>query len=278
MVPKSERTRPSGVEEDEVSKAEGTASATISTVERAADVLLHLASRPGQDLGVTQIAETLALPKAAVHRVLASLRTRELVELDEQTHRYRLGVAAMRLGMAYVDGIDVRAMARPHLMDLCRATNETATLSVPLGNRARIYVDQVLPDREVLMSVTLGDPYPLHAGASSRVLLAFQSPEELDAYLALPELDRLTANTVVDREALRAELHEVRDKGWAMSVAERQEGAASVAAPVRDHTGRAIAVVSVCGPGERFVESIEIYRDALLSVAAQLSRRTGWLD
>ena len=256
--------------------SKGITSATISTVERAADVLLHLASFPGQDLGVTEIAEALTLPKAAVHRVLASLRTRELVELDERTHRYSLGVAAMRLGTAYVDGIDVRSMARPHLMDLCRTTRETATLSVPLGARARIYVDQVLPDREVLMSVTQGDPYPLHAGASSRVLLAFQPPEDVEAYLALPELDRLTANTVVDRDALRAELDDVRNKGWAMSVAERQEGAASVAAPVRDHTGTAIAVISVSGPSERFTESVDTHREALMAVTAELSRRTGW--
>lgn len=259
-----------------MSKAEGANSATIATVERAADVLLHFASVPGHDLGVTEIAEGLGLPKAAVHRVLASLRGRGLVELDERTHRYSLGVAAMKLGMAYLERIDVRAMARPYLVDLCATTRETATLSVPLGKQSRIYVDQVLPDREVLMSVTQGEPYPLHAGASSRALLAFQPRERIETYLALPELDRLTSGTIVDRDALRADLEDVRSQGWAMSVAERKEGAASVAAPVRDHEGRAVAVISVCGPSERFMEGVDACRDALLEATAALSHSTGW--
>lgn len=259
-----------------MSKAEGATSATIATVERAADVLLHFTTAPGQDLGVTEIADALDLPKAAVHRVLASLRSRELVVLDPRTRRYSLGVGAMRLGLAYLDRMDVRAMARPYLQDLCARTRETATLSVPLGTRSRIYVDQVLPDREVIMSVTQGEPYPLHAGASSRALLAFQPAEQVDAYLREADLERVRAETPVDPDALRADLAEIRERGWAMSVAERKEGAASVAAPIRNHDGNAIAVISVCGPTERFLAEVEECRTALLEATAELSRRAGW--
>lgn len=239
---------------------------------------MHFTTTVGNDLGVTEIASALAMPKAAVHRVLASLRGRGLVELDPRTHRYSLGVAAMRLGLSYLDGIDVRAMARLELIDLCQTTRETATLSVPLGARSRIYVDQVLPDREVIMSVTQGEPYPLHAGASSRALLAFQSRAKIDAYLEHAHLEAITPDTVVDVAALRADLDEIRDRGWALSVAERKEGAASVAAPVRNHEGNAIAVVSVCGPRERFLGNVDACRDALLGVTRELSRRTGWSD
>jgi len=161
-------------------------------------------------------------------------------------------------------------------VDLCTRTRETATLSVPLGARSRIYVDQVLPDREVLMSVTQGEPYPLHAGASSRALLAFQPTEKIEAYLRDADLEKMTADTQVDPAALRADLAEIRERGWAMSVAERKEGAASVAAPIRNHDGHAIAVISVSGPAERFLAEVEECRAALLTVTAELSRRTGW--
>jgi IclR family acetate operon transcriptional repressor len=257
-------------------RASSGTSATIATVERAADVLLHFAAVSSPDLGVTEIAEGLGMPKAAVHRVLASLRGRDLVELDPRTHRYSLGVAAMRLGHAYLDRIDVRAMARPQLVELCARTRETATLSVPLGARSRIYVDQVLPQREVLMTVTQGEPYALHAGASSRAMLAFQSVERIDAYLNQPDLARMTPDTIVDIAALRADLAQIREQGWALSVAERKEGAASVAAPVRNHDGHAIAVISVCGPAERFQANVEACRSALLEATAELSRRAGW--
>lgn len=253
-----------------------TSSQTVAAVERAADVLLHFAKAPGRDLGVTDIADALALPKAAVHRVLASLRTRGLVHLDEESHRYSLGPSALQLGVAFLDKVDVRESSRPLLRRLTQQTRETTTLSVPAGARSRIYVDQVLPDREVVMSVSLGEPYPLHAGASSRALLAFRPQEEIDSYLAEGELTALTSATLVDPDVLRDDLARIRERGWAESVAERKEGAASVAAPVLDHDGHAIAVMSVCGPTERFSRNRDEVRSALLAVTDELSRRSGW--
>ena len=255
----------------------GTAeSATIAAVERAADVLLHFTTVPRADLGITEISEALGMPKAAVHRVLASLRTRGLIDLNEATRRYSLGIGAMRLGFSYLDKIDVRALTRPVLEELRTKTGETATLSVPLGKSSRIYIDQVTPDREVIMSVTLGEPYPLHAGASSRAMLAFQSRERIDAYLARADFEVMTPSTIVDPVALRNDLKEIRERGWAHSIAERKEGAASVAAPVRNREGHAIAVISICGPAERFVSGIDGMRTQLLEATRELSRSTGW--
>ncbi len=90
-----------------------------------------------------------------MHRILASLRTRRLVELDEETRRYRLGPTAFALGVAYQSRIDVRQSAAAELAALSRETQETATLSVLSGD-ARMYVDQVTPRREIVMSVPLG--------------------------------------------------------------------------------------------------------------------------
>lgn len=249
-------------------------SATIASVERAADVLLHFATVPETDLGITDIAEALEMPKAAVHRILASLRSRGLVELDRRTRRYSLGAQTLRLGRAYLDKFEVRAAARPLLEELSRVTGETVTLSVPVGERSRVYVDQVVPDREVVMTVRLGQLQPLHAGASSRVLLAFQSPERIASYLAEP-LERLTEATVIDPGTLRQDLTAIRSLGWAQSAGERKEGAAALAAPVLDESGHALAVVSVCGPAERFRTEVDGFRDPLLEVTRELSRRAG---
>lgn len=253
-----------------------TGSATIATVERAADILMHFAATPQSDLGVTEIADELGLSKAAVHRVLASLRSRGLVDLDERTRRYSLGVSVMKLGLTYLDRIDVRRVAQPYLRQLTARTDETATLSVLVGDRSRIYVDQITPDREVIMAVTLGEPYPLHAGASSRALLAFLPEEKIDAYIASAPLRSVTASTIIDPVMLREDLAVVREQGWARSTAERKSGAASVAAPVRGHDGYAVAVVSVCGPLERFSGEFEGCREALLQATRMLSRQFGF--
>jgi IclR family acetate operon transcriptional repressor len=268
-------SRSTPVEEDGAKAAEGR-SATIAAVERAADVLMHFTVSSGPDLGVTEIADDLGLSKAAVHRVLASLRSRGLVDLDERTRRYSLGVSAMKLGLTYLDRIDVRRIARPYLEELTRVTQETATLSVAVGDHSRIYVDQVTPEREVIMSVTLGEPYPLHAGASSRALLAFLSEDRIESYISSGPLSSVTASTIIDPETLRKDLADVRAQGWARSSSERKSGAASVAAPVRGHDGHAVAVISVCGPAERFSAEIEECRDALLGATSRLSRQLGY--
>jgi IclR family transcriptional regulator, acetate operon repressor len=248
---------------------------TIATVERAADVLLHFSEADQATLGVTEVADALGLSKAAVHRILASLRTRGLIELDELTRRYFLGVGAMKLGLAYLDRIDLRRIAHPELVALSKRTAETATLSVRSG-WTRFYVDQVTPPREVIMSVRLGTPYPLHAGSSSKAFLAFLSDDEIDAYLTQPELARLTPDTVTDRAKLRREITQIRRRKYAQSYAERQPGAASVAAPVLDHRGLPQGVVSVCGPIERFRREAEASANALLDVVRRLSARLGY--
>lgn len=247
---------------------------TIAAVERAADVLMLFARAKTHTLGVTEIADELDMSKAVVHRVLASLRSRGLIELDEAARRYLLGPEAMTLGLRYMARLDVRQLALPVLHELSAETNETATLSVRTGD-TRVYVDQVTPLREVIMSVSIGVPYPLHAGASSKAFLAFLPDEQATAYIA-KELKPLTDGTITDAAALASELEQIRRRGWAQSSSERQVGAASVAAPVFDHLGTPIAVISVCGSAERFAAEAEQCAELLLVRTRRLSATMGY--
>jgi DNA-binding IclR family transcriptional regulator len=256
----SEQTSPAG-------------SQTIATVERAADVLTMFARSEDTTLGVTEISQSLGLSKAAVHRILASLRTRHFVELDEASRRYTLGHASFELGLSYLAQVDVRSLAAPELAWLSRETEETATLSV-LAGEGRIYGDQVTPPREIVMSVPLGQRFPLHAGSSSKALLAFLPGNEVDHYLGGP-LEPLTASTRTDSGDLRADLDRIRGRGYATSAGERQAGATSVAAPVFDHSGRPVASISVCGPAERLAEHIDDAATLLLAATGRISVRLG---
>lgn len=249
-------------------------SQTIATVERAADVLTLFARSADANLGVTEIANSLSLSKAAVHRILASLRSRGYVELDEESRRYSLGPASFELGLSYLSRIDVRAVAAVELTWLSRKVHETATLSVLSGD-GRIYVDQVTPALEIVMSVPLGQRFPLHAGSSSKALLAFLSDEEIERYLAGP-LQTFTDTTVVAPELLRAELTGIRARGYATSAGERQAGAASAAAPVLDHNGRPVGSISICGPAERLASELDEAVGLLLEATHRVSARLGY--
>jgi DNA-binding IclR family transcriptional regulator len=248
-------------------------SQSITAVERALDVLLLFGRTLSPSLGVTEIAAELDIPKAAVHRILTGLRTRDLIAFDPASRRYLLGPAVVGLGTAYLTKLDVRSLAAQEMAWLSMQTGETATLSIRNGD-VRLYVAQVLADREIRREVTIGSSHPLHAGASSKAFLAFD--EDPAAYVRRHELERLADNTITDVSKLMHDLSMVRKRGYASSTGERQVGAASVAAPVFDHSGRVAAVVSVSGPAERMQRRPAAYPRALVASAGRLSARMGY--
>lgn len=248
---------------------------TIAAVERAAEVLSLFADGNHSSLGVTEISKELDLSKAVVHRILTSFRSKGFIELNEQTRRYSLGPAVLALGYAYLDQIDIRALAHPTLQALSDESRETATLSIR-SDWTRVYLEQVTPPREVKMTVEIGKPFPLHAGSSGKAFLAFLDEEERERYLSQPALASLTPQTVTDPQLLRQRLDEIVAKGYAVSFGERQRGAVSIAAPILDRDGRPQAVVSVCGPAERMTEKLEMASGLLLTATQELSRRLGY--
>lgn len=245
---------------------------SVATIERAVDVLF-LFNGTDTDLGVTEIARSLDLSKAVVHRILTSLRERSLVVVDPGSRRYSLGPAVLHLAAAYRSTLDVRTLAHDTLVKLSALTDETATLSVRNGDQ-RVYVDQVAPEREVRMTVQVGRPFPLHAGASSRAFLAFLPDAEREEYLGRADLEALTDQTITELAVLRRELEQIRQQGFAVSLGERQADAASVAAPVLDADGP-VAVIGVCGPIERFRGQAAGTATVLVDATRELSLRLG---
>ncbi len=241
---------------------------------RAADVLLLFTNAP-MSLGVSEIARRLNLSKAVVYRILQSLMSRELVVLDESRRHYRLGPAAAALGARALRDLDLRNVALPVLRQLQQTTGETATVTALIGV-ARVYLDQVLSLKEIKMVIETGRPYPLHAGSSGKVILAFGTPDLRQQVLAGP-LSALTPQTKVSREDLEAELTQIAEAGTAFSRGERQPGAASVAAPVLGYDRYAHGSISVCGPIDRFTdEVIEQLRPLVKEAARSISLQMGW--
>lgn len=245
-----------------------------AAADRVADVLLSFAGARGA-LGVSEISRRLGLSKAVVHRILRSLVSRGLVALDEDGRRYRLGPAAATLGARALRDMNLREAALPVLRRLQAESGETATVSELVGV-SRVYLDQVPSHQEIKMTVEIGRPFPLHAGASSRAILAFAPPELRRQILDGP-LEALTPKTIVDRDGLGAELERNAREGVAVSFGERQAGAASVAAPLLGTGGYAAGAISVCGPVDRFDEEVVArLRPRVLDAAREVSRGLGW--
>lgn len=249
---------------------------SVAAVDRTLDVLGQFISVPEARLGVTEIADNLGMSKAVVHRILVSCRGRDWLSFDEESRRYRLGPQALHLGLSAVARLDLGAEVRASLQRLSLLTEETATHSVRVGWN-RVYVDQSPSIHDIRMVVQIGSSYPMHAGATGKAMLAFQTEEFREGYLAGQDLRAMTAHTVTNPVRLREELALVRERGWALSAGEREVGAASVAAPVLDRTGYAVGAVSVCGPKERAEPRLEEFAAAVTEETARLAARLGRL-
>lgn len=117
--------------------------------------------------------------------------------------------------------------------------HESASVAV-LDGEDVVYVARVATTRIMSVSISIGTRFPAYCTSMGRVLLSALPPAGLEDHLGRAALRELTSRTVVRPAALRAELEQVRLRGWAMVDQELEEGLRSVAAPVRDHAGRTV--------------------------------------
>ena len=168
----------------------------VQSIRRAFALLQHLAS---EEMGVTELAEAVDLPKSTVARLLKTLEADGAVEQSADSGRYRIGPALAVLAGSTVRAADLVARVRPHLTVLANETSEDAGLSVPDGYRVH-YIDQVDSDNAVQVRDWTGETVPMHVVPSGLVMLAHWPEEAIERYLRRP-LKAYTEATTTDPEA-----------------------------------------------------------------------------
>jgi DNA-binding IclR family transcriptional regulator len=240
----------------------------VTAVERAARALFALAER---ELGTNELARRLGVDASTASRLLATLAASELVEQASETGRYRLGPGALRLGNAVLARLDLREVARPHLLALAAETGETVTLSVP-GEHDAFTVDFVQSSSSVQSVARIGRPSVGHATATGKVLLAFGDASPPDG-----PLQRFTPRTVVDLGQLAGELERARAQGWADAAGEREPDLNAIAAPIFDARGELAAILGVQGPASRLDRpAMDAALPPLLERSRVISGALGW--
>ena len=244
---------------DGESRARGRAArgegASVEAVDRAARVLFALASRPAPAT-LAEVAQRAELTKPTSFRILASLIAEGLAAQNAQTGAYRLGSTPLRLAASVLHALPARDAALPEMGRIRDAVNETVVLAVREGDK-RYNIESVDAANAIAQAHQIGVAIPLHAGAASRVLLAGMDDEELLSYLARTPLDRYSETTIVDRDALVAEIARVRAQGYATSSGEFTAAGHAVAMAIRDRGGAAVASLHVSVPRSRYSQAVE---------------------
>lgn len=220
----------------------------VRSVDRAAALLLALGDCQGE-AGVTELARKLGLHKSTASRLLATLQKRGLVEQDEESGKYRLGLVVIRLAERAERTLDLRGISMPELERLARLTHETTGLGI-LDADALLTVAQADGPNLIAVGDWTGRSTPLHCVASGKVLMAALAEREV-LRIVRRGLVSYTERTITELEPLLEELARIRRRGYATALGEYEIGLNAVSAPVHDARGHVVAAVDIWGPAFR---------------------------
>lgn len=244
----------------------------VQSVDRALRILELLAHRG--EAGVTEISTALDVHKSTAFRLVVALENRQLVEQVSERGKYRLGFGIVRLAGATTAHLDLPRESRPVCERLATEFDETVNVAV-LDSGSVTNVIQEHGSAAVSARNWIGARTPLHATSSGKVLLAWASEEKLGVLLA-DRLERFSEHTITSKAALRADLKQVRERGWSSTCDELEIGLNALAAPIRDESGGVVAAVSVSGPSYRLTpDSFAEVAAKLVAGAEEISSRIG---
>lgn len=213
----------------------------VQSLERGLSIL-RVFDAANPSLTLSEAAKRTGLSRATARRILHTFEALGYVRTDGR--RFALTPKVLDLGYAYLSSLQVGDIALPYMEALSEQIHESVSAAV-LDGVDIVYVARV-PTRKIMrLSLALGSRLPAVDTSMGRVLLA-DLPDDLRAdILDRAPLEARTDRSITDRDVLEAAIDAVRTQGWAIVDQELEEGLRSVAAPLRDRTGRAVAALNV---------------------------------
>ena len=241
----------------------------VRAVTRALAILNAFAGRGFMALG--EIAQATGLDKATTRRILLTLIAGRFVVQDTATQRYGLGGAIRTLSASVVEHFDLRATAGPVLAEIAAELHTTMFISVYRDGSA-VCLDRIhdIHGLEVRWWA-VGGTLPLNCGGAPKLLLAYQSPAEINRALARP-LVALTPKSVIDSSVLRRQIERIRERGWEFAVDDVTVGLSALAVPVLDGDGTVVCALSMGGLTPQMARSGQPLHLERLQAAAEAVR------
>lgn len=233
-------------------------SESIRAVERALDVLLCFTSQTSE-LTMSQISERIGINKSTVHRLLSTLEGKRFVERDQLTGAYRPGLRLLQLASFAMGQNNLRLLAVSFLHDLSDRYLENVNLAV-LDEADVVYVDVIEGSQRVKLAAIPGQKLPAFCTASGKAILAFL-PDDQVRHILERGMPKYTPTTRTSIEEFLDDIKLVRERGFAISEGEFEDGINAVAAPI---CNQPIASVSIAGPAYR------LSRDRMLEIGSEL--------
>lgn len=246
----------------------------VKAVERALDVLSCF-SLEVPELSLIEICTQTGLPKATVHRFLATLMQADFIIQDPETSMYRLGCKLIVMGAIAQSQISYLKKAEPIFRKLITDIDESVAVASLDGDH-HVCTLVVEPERPVKVTTTVGVRRPCYFGSAGLVLLAYQPDNILDEILPSDKLEAFTVWSTTDPVEYRRRLRSVHDHGYAIEKGEAFPDVTALAAPIFDHRGKIVAAAAIVAPTHRVPDDrITVLLKKLLEATNQISREIG---
>lgn len=215
--------------------------------------ILECFDQKNRSLSLAEISRRTGVPKATALRHLLALDETGYLVVDAERLHYSLGSKALLLAERYLGQFDQLEVIRNALATLAQKSGETAHYAV-LEGAEMVYLEIAESPQRVRIYVRRGDRLPAHAVAAGKAVLAHESAEALENFLARG-LPRLTGKTITRGADFRAAMAAVRRRGYAVNQGEWVEEVTAVSAPVFGPAGRVLGAIGIAGPETRLKAS-----------------------
>lgn len=258
--------------DDNVKRVAGKTDLTVHSVLTAFDIIDCFMDH--DELGVSEIARRMEIPKSTVYRLLVTLCSRGIIARTPVTNKYCLGLRAFEVGQMAVTRNKLRKIALPFLEDIRRRTGTTVQLNLPDGVDVLV-IERLFSVPSIEFVFPPGRRTPCHATSSGKAIAAFDEPfAEARRRAGFPQLtDRTTCNLVeFDRSLALA-----RQRRFAVMFDEVLPGVASVGVPIFDRTGTVIAALSLIDTSQNVRRNVERFGAIALETVRKMSPRVALL-
>jgi DNA-binding IclR family transcriptional regulator len=227
---------------------------------------------------ISELARKLSLDRSTTYRILLSLEKCGLVEKDQKTGEYSLGLSTFEIGNTYWSQMDFIKIAKPLMTQLALTVQETVHLAV-LSDTEIVYVDKVDSPRPLGVMSKIGQRGPVYCTALGKTLLAFQPEAEQSRIIHKIRLTPFTTKTITLKQRLMEELRVIRKQGYALDRREIEEDVECIGAPIRNHLGNVIAALSISGPQRKIATPQEKqFICDVVKTAALVSSKLGYVE
>lgn len=245
----------------------------INSTVRTLNIMEYLSDKG--EASVSEVSNHFKVNKSTAHRFLASMKHVGFVDQNPKNQKYKLSLKVFEIGNKVVDGLNLREIAKPVMIELSDITGETINLGI-IDNYDVVYIEKVLSKNTLRQDCPIGGRDRVHATALGKAIIAFWPLEYVEEYIRKKGLNKVTDNTITDVELFYAELRNIRDKGYSLDKEETIIGLSCIAAPIFNNENKAIASISISSPTYRLDNNnIEKYKEEIIKASQRVSRQMG---